>query len=178
MPDKRSKTTDESKGFGKQLKEFFRKGSRSRPQSGSNSPLPVVAPPDVTAPSAAPLPPAMAVTPLVSLPPPVNAPAPVPPPPAITVPSVDPPSSADLVSPTNPAPPVDPLPPVMMTPEEAAKLRAKYTHFRVLVIGRANAGKTTLLKRVCKTEEDPVYKKVSYQLRLIPHSYPFFLPTD
>ena len=56
-------------------------------------------------------------------------------------------------------------------PEEAAKLRAKYTHFRILVIGRANAGKTTLLKRVCNTNEDPVYSKVRYQLRLIQHSY-------
>jgi hypothetical protein len=39
-------------------------------------------------------------------------------------------------------------------------LRAKYTHFRILVIGRANAGKTTLLKRVCNTTEDPcIYDK-------------------
>ncbi|THU99781.1 hypothetical protein K435DRAFT_658211, partial [Dendrothele bispora CBS 962.96] len=38
---------------------------------------------------------------------------------------------------------------------EALKLREKYEHFRVLVIGRANAGKTTLLKRVCNTDEDP-----------------------
>ena len=57
------------------------------------------------------------------------------------------------------------------TPEEAAKLRVKYTHFRILVIGRANAGKTTLLKRVCNTKEDPVYKKVRYQLRLKPCFY-------
>ena len=35
------------------------------------------------------------------------------------------------------------------------RLRAKYTHFRILVIGRANAGKTTLLQRVCNTTEDP-----------------------
>ena len=35
------------------------------------------------------------------------------------------------------------------------ELREKYTHFRILVIGRANAGKTTLLKRVCNTTEDP-----------------------
>ena len=56
-------------------------------------------------------------------------------------------------------------------PTEAAKLRAKYTHFRILVIGRANAGKTTLLKRVCNTEEDPVYSEVNYLLRLIPHFY-------
>ena len=40
-------------------------------------------------------------------------------------------------------------------------LRAKYsTRFRILVIGRANAGKTTLLQRVCNTTEDPcIYDK-------------------
>jgi GTP-binding protein EngB required for normal cell division len=53
-------------------------------------------------------------------------------------------------------------------PVEAAKLRAKYTHFRILVIGRANAGKTTVLRRVCNTKEDPVYSEVRYPLRLIP----------
>ncbi|KAF5332365.1 hypothetical protein D9758_016960 [Tetrapyrgos nigripes] len=35
------------------------------------------------------------------------------------------------------------------------EVRQKYRHFRVLVIGRANAGKTTLLKRVCNTTEEP-----------------------
>ena len=39
--------------------------------------------------------------------------------------------------------------------KEAAELRANYSRFRILVIGRANAGKTTLLKRVCNTTEDP-----------------------
>jgi len=41
-------------------------------------------------------------------------------------------------------------------PEEvqAAKLRAKYTRFRILVIGRANAGKTMLLKRVDNTTDE------------------------
>jgi len=69
-------------------------------------------------------------------------------------------------------PPTDPAPTVPTTnTEEAAKLRAKYTHFRILVIGRANAGKTTLLKRVCNTKEDPVYNMVRYQLRLKPCSY-------
>jgi len=53
-----------------------------------------------------------------------------------------------------------------INPKEAAELRAKYTHFRILVIGRANAGKTTLLKRVCNTKEDPVYNKVRYHPRL------------
>ena len=35
------------------------------------------------------------------------------------------------------------------------QLRAKYRNFRILVIGRANAGKTTILKRVCNTTEEP-----------------------
>jgi len=57
------------------------------------------------------------------------------------------------------APPVV-TPAVTVDLEEAAKLRAKYTHFRILVIGRANAGKTTLLKRVCNTTEEPsIYDK-------------------
>ena len=30
-----------------------------------------------------------------------------------------------------------------------------YLKFRVLIIGRANAGKTTILKRVCDTTESP-----------------------
>ncbi|KAJ7931842.1 hypothetical protein B0H13DRAFT_2523333, partial [Mycena leptocephala] len=34
-------------------------------------------------------------------------------------------------------------------------LRSKCTHFRILIIGRANAGKTTLLKKVCNSIEDP-----------------------
>ena len=89
-----------------------------------------------------------------------------------TPPTVAPP--AVTVPPAGPSPPAD-LAPTVSTittdPEEAAKLRAKYTHFRILVIGRANAGKTTLLQRVCNTKEDPVYSKVRYQLRLIPRSY-------
>ncbi|TFK59573.1 hypothetical protein BDN72DRAFT_780534 [Pluteus cervinus] len=38
---------------------------------------------------------------------------------------------------------------------DALEIRQKYKHFRILVIGRANAGKTTLLKRVCNTTEEP-----------------------
>jgi hypothetical protein len=45
--------------------------------------------------------------------------------------------------------------PTTMSNLDAYDLRAKYTHFRILVIGRANAGKTTLLQRVCNTTEDP-----------------------
>jgi len=39
--------------------------------------------------------------------------------------------------------------------QDAIELRQKYKRFRILVIGRANAGKTTLLKRVCNTTEEP-----------------------
>ncbi|KAJ7208975.1 GTP-binding protein [Mycena pura] len=39
--------------------------------------------------------------------------------------------------------------------DKAIDLRSKCKHFRVLIIGRANAGKTTLLKRVCNSVEDP-----------------------
>ena len=46
-------------------------------------------------------------------------------------------------------------PTTIMSHIDPYKLRAKFTHFRILVIGRANAGKTTLLQRVCNTTEDP-----------------------
>jgi 50S ribosomal subunit-associated GTPase HflX len=43
--------------------------------------------------------------------------------------------------------------------------REKYRHFRILVIGRANAGKTTLLKRVCNTTDEPcIYDEESNSL--------------
>ncbi|KAF8168427.1 hypothetical protein B0H34DRAFT_855140 [Crassisporium funariophilum] len=58
------------------------------------------------------------------------------------------------------------------------KLLAKYTRFRILVIGRANAGKTTLLNRVCNTTEEPsIYDEdknlVSCPLIVISHSHHF-----
>ena len=46
-----------------------------------------------------------------------------------------------------------PLPPIVM--DKAIDLRSKCRHFRILVIGRANSGKTTLLKKVCNSVEDP-----------------------
>ena len=47
------------------------------------------------------------------------------------------------------------LPTTTMHDPNAYEQRAKYTRFRILVIGRANAGKTTLLQRVCNTTDDP-----------------------
>ncbi|KIK37747.1 hypothetical protein CY34DRAFT_92234 [Suillus luteus UH-Slu-Lm8-n1] len=38
---------------------------------------------------------------------------------------------------------------------DPSTLRKKFEHFRILIIGRANAGKTTILQRVCKTRENP-----------------------
>jgi len=94
-------------------------------------------------------------------------------------------NSPSTIAPPVVEPPVAPVPPAAPTPaveidqDEAAKLRAKYTRFRILVIGRANAGKTTLLKRVCNTTEEPsIYDKeknlVRYQLIVIPHSHRSF----
>ena len=149
MADQRQpQTANEAKRFRDRLKKVFGRGSQSTPPSRSNSPPVVVAPPAV-----------------IASPPTVDAPPTVAAPPAVVAP------------PAGPLPPAD-LAPTISTittnPEEAAKLRAKYTHFRILVIGRANAGKTTLLKRVCKTNEDPVYSKVRYPLRLIPPLSPSF----
>ena len=45
-----------------------------------------------------------------------------------------------------------PLLPIMY---KAINLCRKCRHFCILVIGRANAGKTTLLKKVCNSVEDP-----------------------
>ena len=48
-----------------------------------------------------------------------------------------------------------PLPTTTMSDYDPYKLQAKYTRFHILVIGRANADKMTLLQRVCNTTEDP-----------------------
>ncbi|KAG2138596.1 uncharacterized protein EDB93DRAFT_717020 [Suillus bovinus] len=37
----------------------------------------------------------------------------------------------------------------------ALEIRRNIKRFRILIIGRANAGKTTILRRVCKTRENP-----------------------
>ncbi|KAF8816785.1 hypothetical protein BYT27DRAFT_7181244 [Phlegmacium glaucopus] len=42
-----------------------------------------------------------------------------------------------------------------LTAEQIQKLPAKFTRFRILVIGRANAGKTTILRRLCNTTGEP-----------------------
>ena len=39
--------------------------------------------------------------------------------------------------------------------EQAENVRRLTPRFRVLIIGRANAGKTTILQRVCNTTDQP-----------------------
>ncbi|KAF7343576.1 GTP-binding protein [Mycena sanguinolenta] len=39
--------------------------------------------------------------------------------------------------------------------DKVIDVRSKISHFRILIIGRANAGKTTILKKVCNSVEDP-----------------------
>jgi GTPase SAR1 family protein len=47
-----------------------------------------------------------------------------------------------------------------MDSERTQELKDKCRKFRVLIIGRANAGKTTILQRVCDTIEEPeIYNK-------------------
>jgi len=44
---------------------------------------------------------------------------------------------------------------VAMDTEQILPPAPKYVRFRVLIIGRANAGKTSILQRVCDTTESP-----------------------
>ena len=37
--------------------------------------------------------------------------------------------------------------------------------FRVLIIGRANAGKTTILQRVCETTDSPIVSRRNEEVR-------------
>ena len=43
--------------------------------------------------------------------------------------------------------------------------RIPQIQFRVLIIGRANAGKTTILQRVCETTESPVIYRGNEEVR-------------
>jgi GTP-binding protein EngB required for normal cell division len=48
-----------------------------------------------------------------------------------------------------------------------SELRRKFNRFRILIIGRANAGKTTILQRVCKTQENPeIYNSAGEKIDL------------
>jgi GTP-binding protein EngB required for normal cell division len=40
--------------------------------------------------------------------------------------------------------------------DRARRIRGQCDRFRILIIGRANAGKTTILQKVCNTTKKPV----------------------
>jgi len=51
---------------------------------------------------------------------------------------------------------------------DPSKLRKRFNCFRVLIIGRANAGKTTILQRICSTRENPeIYDSAGKKVRSI-----------
>ena len=61
---------------------------------------------------------------------------------------------------------------IILQMNRAIEIRRQCTHFRILVIGRANAGKTTLLKKVCETTDEPrIYdpngKEVGFSIYVI-----------
>ena len=67
---------------------------------------------------------------------------------------------------------------ICLDPEEVKEHFDRIGRFRILVVGRSNAGKTTLLQRVCNTTEAPeIYnskgEKVKYLIvqrhRLLTH---------
>src|SRR6266404_6288006 len=55
-----------------------------------------------------------------------------------------------------------PVSPMDTNPMDTQRRRLPKIQFRVLIIGRANAGKTTILQRVCDTTESPtIYRQNS-----------------
>ncbi|KAG2063663.1 hypothetical protein BDR04DRAFT_1037373, partial [Suillus decipiens] len=51
---------------------------------------------------------------------------------------------------------------------EPSEIKKKIVRFRILIIGRANAGKTTILQRVCNTRENPeIYNSRGEKVRLV-----------
>ena len=48
----------------------------------------------------------------------------------------------------------------------AQELRKKAGRFRILIVGRANSGKTTILQKICKTDEKPeIFNSKGEQVR-------------
>jgi signal recognition particle GTPase len=49
----------------------------------------------------------------------------------------------------------------------AKNIRRRTSHFHILIIGRANAGKTTILQRVCNTTERPkIFNPQGHEVRV------------
>jgi hypothetical protein len=55
--------------------------------------------------------------------------------------------------------------------EPTQDIREKFGRFRILVVGRANAGKTTLLQRICNTTEKPeIFDREGNKVDLVFHA--------
>ena len=90
---------------------------------------------------------------LVPSPPPSPAPAP---PTALSWAPAPAPTQAPAPAPSPPSPAPAPTPALAPAP---ISLHVPNLQFRVLIIGRANAGTTSILQRVCDTTESPeIYK--------------------
>ena len=86
-------------------------------------------------------------------------PPPPPPPSPSPAPALSPPPSPApaLSPPPPPAPALSPSPSPAQAPgSPSGPPDVPNVQFRVLIIGRANAGKTSILQRVCDTTESPV----------------------
>ncbi|KAG2108964.1 uncharacterized protein F5147DRAFT_635517 [Suillus discolor] len=58
---------------------------------------------------------------------------------------------------------------------DASEIRQRVKRFRILIIGRANAGKTTILQRVCNTRENPeIYDSAGEKVRNMISVYYYF----
>ncbi|KAG2121425.1 hypothetical protein DEU56DRAFT_746649 [Suillus clintonianus] len=51
---------------------------------------------------------------------------------------------------------------------DSSEIKKKINRFRILIIGRANAGKTTILQRVCNTKENPeIFNSAGEKVRIM-----------
>jgi len=53
------------------------------------------------------------------------------------------------------------------------RIKKRCNKFRILIMGRANAGKTTILRQTCNTTDDPeIYDAEGGKVRMSKHSDP------
>ena len=55
--------------------------------------------------------------------------------------------------------------PIAPMPAQQARRRILKIQFRVLIIGRANAGKTSILQRICDTTNSPIIYRGNQRVR-------------
>jgi septin family protein len=56
--------------------------------------------------------------------------------------------------------------------ERREELKKRAGRFRILIVGRANAGKTTILKKICNTTNEPeIYNSKGEQAIVSHHSH-------